>query len=88
MAVAAARSNLKVVTLELGGKLPTIFFDNADLEKTGRGAAVDCSSNARKFALHSVESMARKKSATNSCLHTKSPSASGPNGPDGRWKIG
>jgi aldehyde dehydrogenase (NAD+) len=30
---AAAKSNLKKVTLELGGKSPTIVFDDADLEK-------------------------------------------------------
>jgi aldehyde dehydrogenase (NAD+) len=30
---AAAKSNLKKVTLELGGKSPTIIFDDADLEK-------------------------------------------------------
>ncbi|KAJ7277283.1 aldehyde dehydrogenase [Mycena rebaudengoi] len=31
---AAARSNLKVVTLELGGKSPTIIFDDCNLEQT------------------------------------------------------
>ena len=30
---AAAESNLKKVTLELGGKSPTIVFDDADLEQ-------------------------------------------------------
>ena len=30
---AAAKSNLKRVTLELGGKSPTIIFDDADLEQ-------------------------------------------------------
>jgi len=31
---AAAASNLKVVTLELGGKSPSVIFDDADVEKT------------------------------------------------------
>ncbi|KAJ6468607.1 aldehyde dehydrogenase [Mycena vitilis] len=31
---AAARSNLKVVTLELGGKSPTIIFDDCNIEQT------------------------------------------------------
>lgn len=30
---AAAASNLKKVTLELGGKSPNIIYDDADLEK-------------------------------------------------------
>lgn len=29
----AARSNLKSITLELGGKSPTIIFDDADLDE-------------------------------------------------------
>lgn len=29
----AARSNLKAVTLELGGKSPVIVFDDADVEE-------------------------------------------------------
>lgn len=31
---AAAASNLKVVTLELGGKSPSIVFDDADIAKS------------------------------------------------------
>lgn len=30
---ASARTNLKLVTLELGGKSPTVIFDDADLEQ-------------------------------------------------------
>ncbi|KAF9563465.1 aldehyde dehydrogenase [Agrocybe pediades] len=36
---AASESNLKVVTLELGGKSPTVIFDDANLEKTIKWAA-------------------------------------------------
>jgi len=36
---AAAKSNLKNITLELGGKSPNIIFDDADLEKAANWAA-------------------------------------------------
>ncbi len=36
---AVARSNLKAVTLELGGKSPNIIFDDADLEQAVKWAA-------------------------------------------------
>ncbi|PPQ79486.1 hypothetical protein CVT24_010143 [Panaeolus cyanescens] len=36
---AAAESNLKVVTLELGGKSPTVIFDDADLDQAVKWAA-------------------------------------------------
>jgi len=36
---AAAETNLKVVTLELGGKSPTIIFDDADVEQALKWAA-------------------------------------------------
>ncbi|KAF9463983.1 aldehyde dehydrogenase [Collybia nuda] len=36
---ASAESNLKVVTLELGGKSPTIIFDDADVEQAVKWAA-------------------------------------------------
>ncbi|KAF9563464.1 aldehyde dehydrogenase [Agrocybe pediades] len=36
---AAAETNLKVVTLELGGKSPTVIFDDADLQKAIQWAA-------------------------------------------------
>ena len=35
----AARTNLKRVTLELGGKSPTIVFDDADLEQAVKWVA-------------------------------------------------
>lgn len=36
---AAAASNLKKVTLELGGKSPTLIMDDCDLEQASRWAA-------------------------------------------------
>jgi len=36
---ASAKSNLKVVTLELGGKSPNIIFDDADIEQAVKWAA-------------------------------------------------
>ncbi|KAL4256090.1 aldehyde dehydrogenase family protein [Pleurotus pulmonarius] len=42
---AAARSNLKAVTLELGGKSPNIIFDDADLEQAVKWAAFGIFSN-------------------------------------------
>jgi len=36
---AAAKSNLKNITLELGGKSPTIIFDDADLDEAVKWAA-------------------------------------------------
>jgi aldehyde dehydrogenase (NAD+) len=35
---AAARTNLKLVTLELGGKSPTIIYDDADLDQAVKWA--------------------------------------------------
>lgn len=36
---AAAKSNLKPVTLELGGKSPNVIFDDADLDQAANWAA-------------------------------------------------
>lgn len=36
---AAAKSNLKKVTLELGGKSPSIVFDDADIDEAVKWAA-------------------------------------------------
>ena len=36
---ASAESNLKDVTLELGGKSPTIIFDDADMDQAVKWAA-------------------------------------------------
>jgi len=43
---AAARSNLKRVTLELGGKSPAIVFDDADIEQAVRWCGIGIFSNA------------------------------------------
>ncbi len=37
---AAAESNLKRVTLELGGKSPNVVFADADMDAGGRGSAL------------------------------------------------
>jgi aldehyde dehydrogenase (NAD+) len=42
---AAARSNLKPVTLELGGKSPNIIFEDVDLEEAVEGAHMGLFSN-------------------------------------------
>jgi aldehyde dehydrogenase (NAD+) len=42
---AAARSNLKPVTLELGGKSPNIFFEDVDLDEAVEGAHMGLFSN-------------------------------------------
>lgn len=39
---AAALSNLKHVSLELGGKSPVIIFDDADVDKAADLALVGC----------------------------------------------
>ena len=36
---ASAKSNLKKVTLELGGKSPSIVFDDADIDQAVKWAA-------------------------------------------------
>jgi hypothetical protein len=36
--IAAAKSNLKAVSLELGGKLPLIVFEGVDMDKTAAAA--------------------------------------------------
>ena len=36
---ASARTNLKVATLELGGKSPSIIFDDADIEQAIKWAS-------------------------------------------------
>jgi len=42
---ASAESNLKVVTLELGGKSPTVIFDDADLDQAVKWASIGIFSN-------------------------------------------
>ena len=40
ISIAAAETNLKKVTLELGGKSPVVVFDSADVEEAADWAAV------------------------------------------------
>jgi len=59
---AAARSNLKKVSLELGGKSPNIVFESADLEQAATWAALgilyntgqDCTAGSRVYVQDSV----------------------------------
>ncbi|KAF8154948.1 aldehyde dehydrogenase [Crassisporium funariophilum] len=59
---ASAESNLKVVTLELGGKSPTIIFDDADLEQAVKWASFGiffnmgqvCTSGSRIFVHEAI----------------------------------
>ncbi|GAA6022665.1 hypothetical protein JCM10207_008573 [Rhodosporidiobolus poonsookiae] len=59
---AAAASNLKKVTLELGGKSPSIIFDSADLEQAAAWSALgiyynsgqDCSAGSRLFVHEAI----------------------------------
>ncbi|GAA5897737.1 hypothetical protein JCM6882_000081 [Rhodosporidiobolus microsporus] len=59
---AAAKSNLKKVTLELGGKSPVIVFPSADLEEAASWAALgifynsgqDCTAGSRIFVHESI----------------------------------
>lgn len=46
IAKAAADSNLKAVTLELGGKSPNIIFDDADLDQAIKWADIGIFPNA------------------------------------------
>ena len=50
---ASAESNLKVVTLELGGKSPAIIFDDADLDQAVKWASLGIL-YVSQFALHSI----------------------------------
>ncbi|PCH41630.1 NAD-aldehyde dehydrogenase [Wolfiporia cocos MD-104 SS10] len=59
---AAAKSNLKKVSLELGGKSPHIIFESADLEQAANWAALgilyntgqDCTAGSRLFVQESI----------------------------------
>ncbi|EPQ59281.1 NAD-aldehyde dehydrogenase [Gloeophyllum trabeum ATCC 11539] len=59
---AAARSNLKKVSLELGGKSPHIIFESADLEQAANWAALgilynsgqDCTAGSRLFVQDTI----------------------------------
>ena len=50
---AAAESNLKNVTLELGGKSPLVIFEDADLEKAVPAAAISILSNSGQVCIAS-----------------------------------
>jgi aldehyde dehydrogenase (NAD+) len=58
ISIAAAESNLKKVTLELGGKSPSLVFDSADIEEAATWTAMgiyfnsgqDCCASSRVSA--------------------------------------
>lgn len=62
ISIAAAESNLKKVTLELGGKSPIVIFDSADVEQAADWAAMgiwfnsgqDCCAGSRVYVQESV----------------------------------
>jgi aldehyde dehydrogenase (NAD+) len=62
ISVAAAESNLKKVTLELGGKSPILVFDSADVEKAADWTAMgiwfnsgqDCCAGSRVYVQDGV----------------------------------
>ena len=47
----AARSNLKAVILELGGKSPALVFDDADLDKAARQTAASIQANSGQVCM-------------------------------------
>lgn len=76
IAIAAAESNLKKVTLELGGKSPMIVFDSADVEEAASWTAMgiwfnsgqDCCASSRVLVHEKVyepflEALKRKAEA-------------------------
>ena len=64
----AAKSNLKRVLLELGGKSPTVVFDDADIEKAAAETAFSirfisgqaCIANSRVYVQENVASRFRE----------------------------
>ncbi|OCF75606.1 aldehyde dehydrogenase (NAD+) [Kwoniella mangroviensis CBS 8886] len=62
IAIAAAESNLKKVTLELGGKSPSIIFDSADVEQAASWVAMgiwfnsgqDCTASSRLYVQEGI----------------------------------
>uniref|UniRef100_A0A060SZE0 ARAD1A19888p n=1 Tax=Blastobotrys adeninivorans TaxID=409370 RepID=A0A060SZE0_BLAAD len=60
---AAAKSNLKKVTLELGGKSPVVVFDNADIDQTTNWVCMailfnhgqDCCAGSRLFVQDTIK---------------------------------
>ncbi|WVW85191.1 hypothetical protein I302_107229 [Kwoniella bestiolae CBS 10118] len=62
ISIAAAESNLKKVTLELGGKSPSIIFDSADIEQAASWVAMgiwfnsgqDCTASSRLYVQEGI----------------------------------
>ena len=58
---AAAKSNLKRITLELGGKSPNIVFADTDLDEAVEGAHMGLFVNQGQSLLRRIESLCRRE---------------------------
>ncbi|KAF5556064.1 aldehyde dehydrogenase [Fusarium napiforme] len=65
--MAAAQSNLKIVTLELGGKSPLVVFDDADVSKAAKAAAASILLNSGQACIASSRVYVHKNVAARFC---------------------
>lgn len=67
---AAAASNLKPVSLELGGKSPLVIFDDADVEQAADLALFGCLANKVFHESHLIYPHSLKKKVISSKTNT------------------